>query len=82
MTDFTIGHHSRCHICGERYFEPEGKNCVCWQCRNCNEWFSDFDMLGNREEWLCIYCEDLRYQAEMAIDWPETNEYTKYEKKE
>jgi hypothetical protein len=24
-------------------------------------------MLGNRNEWLCLYCEDERYQEEMKV---------------
>jgi formylmethanofuran dehydrogenase subunit E len=65
MTDFTEGQTKKCHICGEPYFEPEGKTCVCWKCEECGEEFSDFDMLANRELWLCLYCEDKRYQGEM-----------------
>ena len=35
-----------------------------WKCSSCGEEFSDYDMLGNREKLLCLYCEDLRYQSE------------------
>jgi formylmethanofuran dehydrogenase subunit E len=65
MTDFSQGLTVKCHICGERFFEPEGRACNCWSCSNCKEWFSDHDMLANSELSLCIYCEDLRYESEM-----------------
>ncbi len=66
MTDFSEGHSTKCHICGESFFEPEGKMCDCWRCQGCGEGFSDFDMLGNRELMLCLYCEDERYQTEVT----------------
>ncbi len=64
MTDFHEGHRNKCHICGESYFEPEGKTCICWKCEGCGEGFSDFDMLGNRELVLCLYCDNEKEQVE------------------
>ena len=60
MTDFTNSRIVKCHICGTPFCDVEVKLCDCWQCKNCEEWFSDDDMLGNRELDLCLYCEDLR----------------------
>ena len=81
MTDFTEGSKRRCPVCDVQYFEPEGKCCDCWQCSNCGEWFSDFDMLGNRDEWLCVYCEDERYQTEEGKEkeyWWEITDIDEY----
>ncbi len=64
MTDFSEGHHNHCPICGTRYFEPEGKNCTCWRCQNCNEWFTDLADCANEKLLLCVYCEDERLQIE------------------
>jgi hypothetical protein len=64
MTNFDEGSYKHCPCCGELYFVPEGPLCDCWKCSNCEEWFSDFDMLGDRKEWLCLYCDDERRQAE------------------
>jgi hypothetical protein len=72
MTDFTEGQTKKCHICGESYFEPEGKACVCWKCAECGEEFSDFDMLANVDLLLCLYCEDERLQAETKNESHET----------
>ncbi len=68
MTDFSEGHRNTCHICGETFFEPEGKMCSCWKCNNCREAFSDFDMLGNRELMLCIYCDNEKEQVEKTSE--------------
>jgi len=65
MTDFEGGMHLNCYICGQRYYQPEGKFCLCWVCSNCGEGFSDHDMLGNAKEWLCLHCENERMQAEV-----------------
>lgn len=65
MTDFTDKAKQHCHICGQKYYPQEGKMCDCWRCQNCAEEFSDFDCLGNREKWLCNYCEDERYKEEV-----------------
>ena len=64
MTDFSEGHRNKCHICGESYFEPEGKACVCWTCNCCGESFSDLIECANKELGLCTYCEDERMQVE------------------
>jgi len=60
-----IGQLKKCHLCGEYYYEFEGKECLCWQCAECGEEFSDHDMLANSELQLCLYCEDKRYQEEI-----------------
>lgn len=49
----------KCKVCGEMYYVGE-KECDCWTCSACGESFSDFDMMGNRKEWLCLFCEDGR----------------------
>ena len=64
MTDFKEGNIEKCGVCGIKYHTSEGKNCVCWKCNDCGETFSNYDMLGNKELWLCLYCEDERYQVE------------------
>lgn len=64
MSDFSNKRKVRCSCCGLWFLAEEGKDCSCWRCTNCGEEFSDFDMLGNRELMLCLYCEDERYQAE------------------
>lgn len=33
-----------------------------WKCSNCGEEFADYDMLGNKELLLCLYCDDLRLE--------------------
>ena len=68
MTDFNEGHIRRCNVCGEKFLDVEGKDCDCWKCNECGEEFSDFDMLGNRELFLCLYCEDKKYQAEIGYE--------------
>lgn len=65
MTEFNKGHHNKCHICGERYFEPEGKACVCWKCNGCGEEFTDLADCANKELYLCMYCEDERRSEEI-----------------
>ena len=67
MTEFTDGGKRRCSLCGQKYYPQEGKVCDCWTCSHCGEMFSDFDMLANRELWLCIPCEDERAQKEGAL---------------
>ena len=64
MTDFTNTHRDKCRVCGDPFIVEEGKLCDCWKCSACGEEFSDFDMLANREKWLCLYCEDLKFQVE------------------
>jgi len=39
-----------------------------WRCSNCGEEFNDYDMLGNREEWLCLYCDNLK-QEKSRMRW-------------
>lgn len=65
MVDFDENKFGKCNICGEIYPRPKGKICDCWECSECGEEFSDYDMLANRELWLCLYCQDERYQAEV-----------------
>lgn len=64
MTDFNDIHKAKCKICGRKYVIEEGKDCNCWKCSECGEEFSDYDMLGDEREWLCLYCEDMRCQEE------------------
>jgi len=73
MSDFSNKRKERCPCCGIWFLAEEGKDCSCWQCNNCGEWFSDFDMLGNKELMLCLYCENLRYPKEVE-NVPNTHE--------
>lgn len=58
MTDFSEGSRAKCEVCGGNYHTAEGKLCDCWKCSSCGESFADFDMLGDRERWMCLYCVD------------------------
>ena len=65
MTDFTEGRTLRCPNCHKKFYSEEGKDCDCWRCQNCGEWFGDTSELANEELHLCTYCEDERLQMEV-----------------